>query len=305
MRRRFKNARERSVKKPTGENPGLVLCPYCKSDTKVRKDRLEAHVRKQHPDRRRPRSGVTPPRDVAPRPSPRPAPPAPKRNPAASSADLEASERVARLARGDSRPARSEEAAVRARLDYLAKVGKRLLPRAYSLAGRNVLFTGDGPYEAYRLAQLLPDEAAGFVNEWAPDRSSFGVVVVGRMDFYGDLVRRAVYSGSEPPRVIPQEGFLDELLFGRDWWNDEVALLNATLNHHAGLRYTKSLERSMGATGLRKTFRWPSTEAEETKRPVQDGADFRDRTPLFELGYRVTGMNRHQRWEVLTRRALP
>ena len=145
------------------------------------------------------------------------------------------------------------------------------------------------------------------MNEWASGRreSIEVVVVVGKTGFYGDLMRRAVASGSEPPRFIPQEGFLDELLFGRDWWNDEVALLNATLNHHAGLRYAKSLESVAGPNRLRKKFRWPSTEAQETKKPVLDNADYRESTPLFELGYRVSGMTRRQRWEVLTRKALP
>jgi threonine synthase len=47
MRRRFENARDKSAKRPTSDSPGLGLCPHCKSATKVREDRLEAHMRKR------------------------------------------------------------------------------------------------------------------------------------------------------------------------------------------------------------------------------------------------------------------
>lgn len=67
--------------------------------------------------------------------------------------------------------------------------------------------------------------------------------MVRRKDYYGDRMRKAVASEDGPPRFALQEGFLDELLFGQDWWTVEVALLNAALPHHPGLRFAKSFEK--------------------------------------------------------------
>ena len=148
MRRRFRKSSEKMAEGTNRESSELVVCPYCEHSTRVREDRLEAHVRKQHPDRR-PRPGVP----LSKASTPRPTPLEPSRRPAASRADVEALERVARLIVEDDRAsARSAEgAAVQSRLGYLAKVGKRLLPKAFALVDQSVMFTGDGPYDAYRL----------------------------------------------------------------------------------------------------------------------------------------------------------
>lgn len=230
-----------------------------------------------------------------------------ERGPTASRADLEAVERVARLAE-DSPARRSQEAALRARLDYLAKVGKRLLPKAFLLNHQGVLFTGDGPYEAHQLARLLPDEARALVDGEAPEDTSSHVVVVGRRNYHGDRMRRAIHRAHGPPRFVPQEGFIDELLFGRNWWREEVELLNATLAHHPGLRHAKELLDGAARRYARPDarFRWPSTEPQVSKNSVPRDVDvgYRERSPLFVLGYRITDMSRDERWEVLTSDAL-
>ena len=61
------------------------------------------------------------------------------------------------------------------------------------------------------------------------------------VDHYGNLTK-----------ILPQEGFIDLILFGNDWWLEETSKLNACLEHHPGLQYAKSLE---GAG----SFQWPST----------------------------------------------
>jgi hypothetical protein len=50
---------------------------------------------------------------------------------------------------------RSQEAALRARLLYLAKFGKTLLPRAFLLNSQGVLFTDYGPYEGQKCGRIL------------------------------------------------------------------------------------------------------------------------------------------------------
>ncbi len=198
---------------------------------------------------------------------------------------------------------------MRDRLEYVARVSGTLLPRAFSFGSWGVLFTGDGPYEAHRLARLLPDAARARVDGEYPGQVSFGLVVVGRTGFYGDRMKQAVTSGSAFPRFVPQEGFVDELLFGRDWWTERVDLLNAAVGHHPGLTYAKSLENLPAFRRLadpEKRFRWPSTEVREEKRTdEEERGDYRETTPLFDLGYRTTGMDDVKRWFVLTGKALP
>ena len=231
-----------------------------------------------------------------------------ERGPSASSADLEAVERVARLAGEPPATRRHQDAALHARLAYLAKVGKFLLPKAFLLNSQGVLFTGDGPYEAHQLARLLPNEARALVDGESPEDTSSHLVVVGRKNFHGDRMRRAILRAHGPPRFVPQEGFIDELLFGRNWWRVEVELLNAALAHHPGLRHAKELLEGASRRYARpdRRFRWPSAEPQDGKNPVPSGADaeYREKSPLFVLGYRIKGMSREERWEVLTSDAL-
>ena len=228
------------------------------------------------------------------------------RGPSASRADLEAVDRVARLAGGLPSVQTSRNAALRARLDYLAEFGKTLLPRAFLLNSAGVLFTGDGPYEAHQLARLLPDEARALVDGENPEDSSSHVVVVGRRNYHGDRMRRAIHREHGPPRFVPQEGFVDELLFGRNWWREEVELLNAALVHHPGLRHAKQLLDNAARRYARPRFRWPSAEPQDAEIPAPRDADvgYRERSPLFDLGYRIKGMSRDERWDVLTNDAL-
>ena len=234
--------------------------------------------------------------------------PAAERGPSASRADIEAVERVARLAGGAPATRKHQDAALHARLGYLAKVGNFLLPKAFLLNNQGVLFTGDGPYEAHQLARLLPDESRALVDGEAPEDNSSHVVVVGRRNYHPDRMRRTIHRAHGPPRFVPQEGFIDELLFGRNWWRQEVELLNAALAHHPGLKHAKQLLDGAARRYARPDarFRWPSTEPQDSNNPVPRDADarYRERSPLYVLGYRITDMSREERWEVLTNDAL-
>lgn len=52
-------------------------------------------------------------------------------------------------------------------------------------------------------------------------------------------------------------------------------------------------------------FAWPSTEASESNGEAAQESNFRQETDLYRLGYRITGLNRYGRWDVLVRRAIP
>jgi len=178
-------------------------------------------------------------------------------------------------------------------------LGKLVVPRALSLADQSILFTGYDPFHPEELSWLLPSDADsvevheeddGRASE-IPEKLPTDVVIIGRTEFSRRVIRDSIESNGAIPKFLPQEGFIDEILFGHDWWSgDGIGMLNATLDHHPGLQYVKSLEG----------FPWPSTEAYES---VDDSsteeAEFREKTPLFECGYRITGLSKDQRWKVL------
>lgn len=52
-------------------------------------------------------------------------------------------------------------------------------------------------------------------------------------------------------------------------------------------------------------FRWPTTEANESKGQSDKEGNFKLETDLHRLGYKITGLNRLQRWDILVRKAIP
>ena len=94
---------------------------------------------------------------------------------------------------------------------------------------------------------------------------------------------------------MPQEVFLDLVLFGYNWWTEYTDDLNEALGYHEGLQYLKSLEHW--------GFDWPSTESAESTDPstIQEG--LREETPLHKAGYMIrdnsTKIPREVRWATL------
>jgi len=136
-----------------------------------------------------------------------------------------------------------EEFAVQ--VNYLAAIGRMVVPRAFVFAGRKVLFVGHGPFDPEDIATLLPDSTDWHEHGTAPDGFVPDVVVLGRDGFEKGAVKAAlngtVGGTKATPKVIPQEGLLDELLFGHDWWREKSAALEALLNNHCGLQSARSL----------------------------------------------------------------
>ncbi|MCY9695518.1 hypothetical protein [Paenibacillus alginolyticus] len=57
--------------------------------------------------------------------------------------------------------------------------------------------------------------------------------------------------------------------------------------------------------GAGVSFVWPSTAAEETSSPGSSDGLFKEESNLHRLGYRITGLNRIQRWDILVRKVIP
>jgi len=78
--------------------------------------------------------------------------------------------------------------------------------------------------------------------------------------------------------------------------------LNDTLVYHWGLQRSKDLFDSFARRNVNpeRGFRWPSTEIEETEKPALPNSIHRRTTSeLWDLGYRITGMKRSERWKRL------
>ena len=52
------------------------------------------------------------------------------------------------------------------------------------------------------------------------------------------------------------------------------------------------------------TFEWPSFKVHESESETSNLV-FKEQSNLNKLGYRITGLNREQRWMILTKRAIP
>lgn len=167
------------------------------------------------------------------------------------------------------------------------------------LANQRVVFTGQGPFEPRELAKLIPTSVVWTMDHGPAAGTSFDVIVVGHRGYSRNFIRALLKAGRQPPRFLPQEGFIDELLFGNNWWTGRADLLNKALETHKGLSCAKFFF---------KPFSWPGTYAAETQGGRNDVAEFRETTPLYDLGYKIDGYGkdaRQRRWTILTKVALP
>lgn len=165
------------------------------------------------------------------------------------------------------------------------------------------VFCGDRPYRADTLRRLLRSGDLWFTQSSLPKGTRVGTVVVGQRGASRDLMSRLLRDsrahGWASPRFIPQEGFVDEILNGRDWWYGCPDRLNQALAWHDGLKIAHRLHES-GAP-----IAWPSTTALETTQRATAPGTFATESTLHQLGYRITGLSRERRWAILTHAAVP
>jgi hypothetical protein len=224
-------------------------------------------------------------------------------------------------------------------VNYLAALGRLVVPRALAFAGLRILFVGHEPFDAEELGGLLPDGTYWYEQQYAPDGFGPDVVVLGRT-FPRGLVESALEGATGSPKVVPQEGFLDELLFGHDWSTVKREALREMAGTHPGLQAAMSvgalspvgtgapaprpvekrpppaLDPSapdkwaeagltpVGTDNSTSVFSWPSTAAKETGGKSEGEYDLRDRSRLKELGYDTT-KSPSARWRILTTEAVP
>ena len=172
------------------------------------------------------------------------------------------------------------------------------------LQGKSVAFTGSGPYLNSDLKLLLPghietidiDEISE--PESTVPESTVGLVVVGREDFDEPGLEVCVKSIHSTINFLPQEGFLDLVLFGYNWWTEHILELDSVLEYHEGLKFLHSLQNQV--------FTWPSTHAINTDRSSPGDIEFSRESDLYRLGYSIRTArgkptSRGERWTVLER----
>jgi hypothetical protein len=180
-------------------------------------------------------------------------------------------------------------------INYTARLASLVAPNALKLSGKTVQFIGWSPFLIEEgLKVLLPSDVKVVIDE-PVDRPDF--VVIGVEEFDEKLISKAVDMRGDETSFIPQDGFLDLVLFGYNWWTDEIEYLNKSKDSHPGMRYLHSLASS--------SFRWPSTTAPESDQQGESEGDYQQETELHALGYKTTDLSAAKRWQVLTKKAVP
>ncbi|MEW6637356.1 MAG: hypothetical protein AB1425_11170 [Actinomycetota bacterium] len=94
-----------------------------------------------------------------------------------------------------------------AQVNYLAAIGRMIVPRAFAFSDRRVLFVGYGPFDPEDLAALLPEGAEWWEQGGEPENFAPDLIVLGREGFKKGDIKAALDSAKVLPKVIPQEGW--------------------------------------------------------------------------------------------------
>jgi hypothetical protein len=122
--------------------------------------------------------------------------------------------------------------------------------------------------------------------------NTIGFLILGQSAYDEDEIKSYVRYVEDRAAFLPQEGFLDLILFGYNWWHGEtvededrgdlIEDLNKVLEYHAGLQYVKSLE---GEDDL--DWDWPSTYIKPSNGNGTDEGEYQVELDLFKAGYRI------------------
>jgi hypothetical protein len=169
-------------------------------------------------------------------------------------------------------------------LAYGAKLNGVVATNGIAMFGKRFQFIGAGPYVNDDLACLLPD-GASVINEQSTEPTDW--VILGREGLFQDNLRNATFRNGSSTAYLSQEGFLDLILFGNDWWKVLTSRLNTEALNHPGLSFLKTLA----------SFKWPGTDAVEASGSSGD-QEYAQTSALRDLGYH-TGRSEAERWAVL------
>ena len=128
------------------------------------------------------------------------------------------------------------------------------------------------------------------------------LLVLGARECDLVLVMEAITRGHERTIVLPQDGFLDLVLFEQNWWAERpvtgrISRLEQAVQQQDGLRIAKFVIGQWKEL----TFKWPETEDV----PGEDESPWSSRlnevSALKERGYQIADRTEDQRWSALER----
>ena len=169
-------------------------------------------------------------------------------------------------------------------LAYSAKLNRGVATHGILMFNKKFQFLGTGPYVNENLAYLLPD-GANVIDEQSTEPADW--VILGREGLTTVNLENATLRNSSSTSYLSQEGFLDLILFGNDWWNVLTSRLNTAALNHPWLLFLKTLA----------SFKWPGTDAVEAGGSSGD-QEYAETSALRDLGYH-TGLSSPRRWAVL------
>ena len=140
---------------------------------------------------------------------------------------------------------------------------------------RTVTFSGDFPFPWRRLAASTADVSA---LRRLPTADAVDVIVVGWDCSEVSHLVTQIRQPTHPPRYLPQEGWLDLVLTGNNWWTGDATSLNrmADEGHPIGtIRDAWPTE-----------FAWPSIEV-ASEVPTGDGLGVRPSEEIYAPSHRL------------------
>ena len=184
-------------------------------------------------------------------------------------------------------------------LQFASSLADEIYKNCELSEGAIIGFTGTGPYFKDDLKSLLPEHIQVAELDGVSDpNQNVRMIVIGREDFDEAALEDHVQLSEQGIVFLPQEGFLDLVLFGYNWWVEEIDELNSVLEYHEGIQFLHSLQN--------QAFTWPGTSANESDGTRIGDVEFAEESDLRRLGYSIrtergSPTTRTDRWRVLER----
>jgi hypothetical protein len=178
---------------------------------------------------------------------------------------------------------------------WVGEVVSLLLSNGHAPRAMNVVFAGFYPRDPVDLVKLLHPSSSDYIGTLPCDQSAPDLVVVGQRDVDDSFLDECLVTAHAATRFLPQERYLDLVLFGIDWWGEacELGLLDNACSYYPGLNYVR--EKSAWYH-----FDWPSVRATPVAQAAGPDSRERGRTQFNKLGYNVKpARSREDRWALL------
>lgn len=165
-----------------------------------------------------------------------------------------------------------------------------------------VAATGTYPYAVDDLRHATPADYKWLIHPPLAD-DPVDIIVVGAIGWDTLLLTDAIQRGHSGTMVLPQDGFLDLVHFGHDWWaerpaNGKRSKLEIAVQQQDGIRVAKLLVQEWNK-GL--SFAWPTTDAGDSSTESVWSSRLNEISALRKHGYQIQDRTEAERWAALVR----